>query len=81
MVSDRPGTPGRSAHMPRTHRSTGTPACEARYSASITTSSTSALHLNAILRGLARPGPRRPAASILLTMPARSASGATSSRR
>ena len=30
MVSDSPGTPGRSAQMPRTSRSTGTPACEAR---------------------------------------------------
>ncbi len=30
MFSDSPGTPGRSAQMPRTHTSTGTPACEAR---------------------------------------------------
>ena len=30
IVSDRPGTPGRSAQMPRTQTSTGTPAWEAR---------------------------------------------------
>ena len=29
MFSDSPGTPGRSAQMPRTSSSTGTPACEA----------------------------------------------------
>ena len=30
MVSDSPGTPGRSAQMPRTQMSTGTPAFDAR---------------------------------------------------
>ena len=30
MFSDRPATPGRTAQMPRTQMSTGTPACEAR---------------------------------------------------
>ena len=40
MFSDSPGTPARSAQMPRTIRSTGTPAGEARYSASMTRSST-----------------------------------------
>ena len=30
MVSERPGTPGRSAQMPRMSSSTGTPAWEAR---------------------------------------------------
>ena len=30
MFSDRPGTPGRIAQMPRTQMSTGTPAWEAR---------------------------------------------------
>ena len=30
MFSDSPGTPGRTAQMPRVSRSTGTPACEAR---------------------------------------------------
>ena len=30
MFSDSPGTPGRSAQMPRTHSCTFTPACEAR---------------------------------------------------
>ena len=38
--SDSPATPGFSAQMPRTTMSTGTPACAARYSASITCSST-----------------------------------------
>ena len=28
--SDSPGTPGRRQHRPRTMRSTGTPACDAR---------------------------------------------------
>ena len=31
MFSDSPGTPGRSAHGPRTIRSISTPACEASY--------------------------------------------------
>ena len=80
MFSDRPGMPGRSAHIPRTHTSTGTPACDARYSASITTSSTSALHLNWIMAG--SPARRRAAwRPIRATMPVRSDSGATSSRR
>ena len=79
MFSDSPGMPGRSAQMPRTHRSTGTPACDARYSASTTVSSTSALVLNAIRAG--RPARCRSACRLIrLTMPARSASGATSSR-
>ena len=51
MVSDRPGMPGRSVQIPRTHRSIGTPACDARYSASTMTSSMSALHLNWIRAG------------------------------
>ena len=45
MVSDRPGTPGRSAQMPRTQTSTCTPAREARYSASMSASSTIELTL------------------------------------
>ena len=36
MLSLMPGTPGRSEHMPRIVRSIGTPACDARYKASIT---------------------------------------------
>src|SRR5262252_4636252 len=54
MVSDRPGIPGRTPQMPRTHRSTGTPAIEARYSASMIASSMMALHLNWILAGSPR---------------------------
>lgn len=45
MFSDRPATPGRTAQMPRTHTSTGTPACAARYIASMTASSTIELTL------------------------------------
>lgn len=45
MFSDRPVTPGRTAQMPRTHTSTGTPAWDARYSASMIASSTIELHL------------------------------------
>ena len=51
MFSDSPGMPGRSAQIPRTHKSTGTPACDARYSASMIASSTSALHLIRIRAG------------------------------
>ncbi len=36
MWSDSPGTPGRRQQRPRTTRSTETPACDARYRASIT---------------------------------------------
>ena len=35
IVSLTPGTPGSRQQMPRTFRSIGTPACEARYSASM----------------------------------------------
>ena len=41
MFSLSPSRPGRIAQIPRTTTSTGTPACDARYSASITCSSTS----------------------------------------
>ena len=68
------------AEMPRTHRSIGTPACDARYSASTITSSTTALHLNWIRAGL--PASFRSAWwAIRPTRPARKDSGATSSRR
>ena len=50
MFSDTPGTPGRSAHAPRTMRSILTPAAEAAYSARITPSSTSAFILAMMLR-------------------------------
>ena len=42
MPSDTPGTPGTRQQMPRTLRSTGTPACAARYSARMQRRSTSA---------------------------------------
>ena len=45
MFSETPGRPGRSAQMPRTIRSTFTPAPEARYSASMVCGSTSAFIL------------------------------------
>ena len=45
MFSLKPGTPGRRAQIPRTNTSTQTPACDARYRASMTISSTRALHL------------------------------------
>ena len=41
MFSETPGTPGRSAQIPRTLISTSTPACEARYSARIEGASSS----------------------------------------
>ncbi len=43
MFSLRPGTPGLSAQIPRTTISTGIPALDARYNASMTCSSTNAL--------------------------------------
>jgi hypothetical protein len=52
MFSDSPGTPGRSMQTPRTIRSISTPACEASYSASITSGSTSEFIL-ATMRALA----------------------------
>ena len=57
MFSDTPGTPGRRQQMPRTLRSTGTPACEARYSARMQRASTSEfifIAIRASLAGLVR---------------------------
>jgi hypothetical protein len=80
IVSDSPGTPGRSAHIPRTHTSTGTPACEARYSASMMASSTSEFSL--IRTQAARPSARLAISrSTRAMMPLRSECGASSSRR
>ena len=79
MFSLRPGTPGRTAQMPRTQMSTGTPAWEARYRASMMPSSTIELHLIRTRAG-------RPARwwaisrSIRSTRPVRIEWGATSSR-
>ena len=56
MFSDTPGTPGRSAHTPRTMRSIFTPACEARYSAWITAGSVRALSLAMMRAGLPSRG-------------------------
>ena len=52
MLSLRPGTPGRRQQMPRTTRSTCTPAIEAAYSRSIICGSTSELSLAQIAAGL-----------------------------
>jgi hypothetical protein len=77
MVSERPGTPGRSALMPRTSSWTGTPSCEARYSASIMASSTMELAFSRMRAG-------RPARWWVIswwmrvTRPSRTESGATS---
>ena len=54
MLSDTPGTPGRSAQMPRTIRSICTPAREASYSASITCGSVSAFIRATMRPALAR---------------------------
>lgn len=51
MFSLSPGTPGRRQHLPRTWSSIFTPADEARYSASMVSSSESELHLNAMCAG------------------------------
>ena len=77
MFSLSPGTPARSAQIPRTVTSTCTPAIDARYSASITPSST-------IEFIFSRTRPPRPAVecsisrSIRATMPLRMECGATS---
>ena len=52
MFSDSPAMPGRSAHTPRTIRSIFTPACEASYSASIISGSSSAFILAMMRAGL-----------------------------
>ena len=43
MVSLTPAIPGRRAHVPRTQMSIGTPTADARYSASMVSSSTTEL--------------------------------------
>ncbi len=48
MFSDTPSIPGTRHEMPRMFRSTGTPACEARYSAEMQRRSTSELSFMAI---------------------------------
>jgi len=50
--SDRPGTPGRRAQIARTLRSISTPAPEAAYSASMTSSSTRPLSFHVIRPGV-----------------------------
>ncbi len=66
--------------MPRVSRSTGTPAWEARYSSSMTASSTIALALKRIRAG-APSWCRATSSRIRLISPARTESGATSSSR
>ncbi len=80
MFSESPGSPGLSAQIPRTHTSTGTPAMLARYSASMTASST--IELTLIRTYASRPA-RWCSISwwIRATRPARSECGATSRRR
>ena len=56
MFSDRPGTPGRRQQMPRTTAMIFTPAREARYSASISVSSTSELSFSQMVGGAAGVG-------------------------
>ena len=50
--SEMPGMPGRNRQVSRTIRSTRTPACEARYSAAVTSLSSRAFILNWISAGL-----------------------------
>ena len=52
MFSDSPGTPGRRQQMPRTTSSIDTPACEASYSASMISGSTSEFIFSQIAAGL-----------------------------
>ena len=52
MFSDSPAIPGRSAQTPRTMRSIFTPACDASYSASMVSGSSSAFILAMIRAGL-----------------------------
>ena len=80
IVSDMPGTPGRTAQIPRTNKSMGTPACDARYSESMVGSSMIALHFIWMREG-SPSRLRRACSSICSTRPARTRSGATSSRR
>ena len=51
MREERPGTPGRSAHMPRTTADTFTPASLARYSSLMRPVSTRLLHLTSTCAG------------------------------
>lgn len=51
MFSLRPATPGRRQHLPRTCSSIFTPADDARYSASMISSSDKELHLMAMCAG------------------------------
>ena len=80
MFSETPGTPGRRQQMPRTLRSTCTPACEASYSAWMQAASTSEFIFSAIRAS----SPARWAstvASISSTMRSRIVVGATSTLR
>ena len=79
-LSLMPGTPGRRQQMPRTIRSIDTPACDARYSASIVSVSATAF----ILATIRPPRPARANAasrSISSITRCRMLDGATSSFR
>ena len=80
IVSDSPGTPGRSAQMPRTTRSIGTPARLASYSASMSSSSTMLLALMRMPDG--RPARACSASAPIRSIrPSRTLCGATSRSR
>ena len=80
MFSLSPRTPGRTEQMPRTHRSTGTPACDARYMASVTASST--IEFTLIRTPEGRPLLWLAISLLMLSIsPLRTPCGATSSRR
>ena len=65
MFSETPSTPGFRQQIPRTLRSTRTPACEARYSARMHSPSTSAFIFMAI-----RPGRSGECSSIVRSISA-----------
>ena len=77
----RPGTPGTRQQMPRMLRSTGTPACDARYSAWMQRAVDERVHLHRDARRLAAPRARRPCRSISSMIASRRKSGATSTLR
>ena len=80
MFSETPGTPGTRQQIPRMLRSTGTPACDARYSARMQRRSTSELSFIAMRAG--RPSScAATVRSISAIIASRRKLGATSSLR
>ena len=80
MFSETPGTPGRRQQMPRTLRSTGTPACEASYRAWMQRASTSEFIFSAI-RASSPATWAATVRSISETIPSRIVVGETSTLR